>query len=178
MSPKKAAKAAEAQEEQAMQSTLSLTDLRPAKGAVKAKLRVGRGRASGAGKTSNRGHNGEGQRSGRSAKRGFEGGQMPGYRQMPKINGFRIVNSRRWLELNVGDIEQILLPEEDALTYDLLASGGLLKQKHDGVRILGKGELKRAITIEAHYVTASAREKIQAAGGTVKPAPGLAALAE
>jgi large subunit ribosomal protein L15 len=148
-------------------ATLTLNDLRPAKGAVKKKLRVGRGRASGAGKTSNRGHNGEGQRAGRSRKRGFEGGQMPGYRQMPKINGFRVVNPRHWLELNVGDLEQILLPEEDALTYELLQTGGLFKLNHDGVRILGKGELKRKINVEAHYVTPSAREKIEAAGGTI-----------
>src|SRR5690606_35026459 len=130
--------------------------------------RVGRGRASGAGKTSNRGHNGEGQRSGRSRKRGFEGGQMPGYRRMPKINGFRVINPRNWLELNVGDLEQILLPEENELTYELLLTGGLMKMNHDGVRLLGKGDLKRKLTVEAHYVTPSAREKIEAAGGTVK----------
>jgi large subunit ribosomal protein L15 len=159
------APAADASENNA---TLKLTDLRPAKGATKNKLRVGRGRASGAGKTCNRGHNGEGQRSGRSQKRGFEGGQMPGYRRMPKINGFRVINARNWLELNIGDLEQILLPEEDSLTYDLLLTGGLLKLQHDGVRILGKGELKRKLTIEAHYVTPSAREKIEAAGGTIK----------
>jgi large subunit ribosomal protein L15 len=148
-------------------STLTLTDLRPAKGSNKPKLRVGRGRASGAGKTSNRGHNGEGQRSGRSRKRGFEGGQMPGYRRMPKINGFTVINPRNWLELNVGDLEQILLPEEDELTYELLRTGGLMKLSHDGVRLLGKGELKRKITVEAHYVTPSAKEKIEAAGGSV-----------
>ncbi|HEY9686787.1 MAG TPA: 50S ribosomal protein L15 [Coleofasciculaceae cyanobacterium] len=165
-----AKKATQAAEQAAAEtsSTLSLTDLRPAKGAVKTKLRVGRGRASGAGKTSNRGHNGEGQRSGRSSKRGFEGGQMPGYRQMPKINGFRVVNPRNWLELNVGDLEQILLPEESELNYELLLTGGLLKLKHDGVRILGKGELKRKISVEAHYVTPAAREKIEAAGGSIK----------
>lgn len=150
------------------ETTLTLTDLRPAVGATKNKLRVGRGRASGAGKTCNRGHNGEGQRSGRSRKRGFEGGQMPGYRRMPKISGFQLVNPRNWLELNVGDLEQILLPEEDAVTYELLLSGGLLRLQHDGVRVLGKGELKRKLTVEAHYVTPSAREKIEAAGGTVK----------
>lgn len=159
-------KAAETPEVEA--KSLSLSDLRPAKGSVKAKLRVGRGRASGAGKTANRGHNGEGQRSGRSRKRGFEGGQMPGYRRMPKINGFQVINPRVWLELNVEDLEQILLPEENELTYDLLLTGGLMKLKHDGVRILGKGEVKRKLTVEAHYVTPSAREKIEAAGGTVR----------
>ncbi len=160
------AKQAEKPEAEAI--TLSLTDLRPAKGATKNKLRVGRGRASGAGKTSNRGHNGEGQRSGRSRKRGFEGGQMPGYRRMPKINGFRVINRRNWLEVNIGDLEQILLPEENELTYELLLTGGLMKSKHDGVRLLGNGEVKRALTVEAHYVTPSAKAKIEAVGGTVK----------
>ena len=166
MPAKKTAKAeAPAQTET---KTLTLTDLRPAKGATKTKLRVGRGRASGAGKTSNRGHNGQGQRSGYSAKRGFEGGQMPGYRRMPKINGFQQVNVRQWLELNVGDLENILQPDEAELTYDLLNEGRLLKLKHDGVRILGKGEIKRKLTVEAHYVTPSARAKIEAAGGTIR----------
>jgi large subunit ribosomal protein L15 len=164
---KQTSKAAETPETE-VSTTITLTDLRPAKGSNKAKLRVGRGRASGAGKTSNRGHNGEGQRSGRSRKRGFEGGQMPGYRRMPKINGFTVINPRKWLELNVGDLEQILLPEENELTYDLLLTGGLMKIGHDGVRLLGKGELKRQITVEAHYVTPAAREKIEAAGGVIK----------
>jgi large subunit ribosomal protein L15 len=163
-----AKQSSKAADETAEAKTIGLTDLRPAKGAVKAKLRVGRGRASGAGKTSNRGHNGEGQRSGRSRKRGFEGGQMPGYRRMPKINGFRVINARNWLELNIGDLEQILLPEENELTYELLLTGGLMKLNHDGVRLLGKGELKRKLTIEAHYVTPAAREKIEAAGGVIK----------
>ncbi|HEY9745890.1 MAG TPA: 50S ribosomal protein L15 [Oculatellaceae cyanobacterium] len=152
----------------ANETTLTLTDLRPAPGSTKNKLRVGRGRSSGAGKTCNRGHNGEGQRAGRSRKRGFEGGQMPGYRRMPKINGFELVNPRHWLEINVGDLEQILLPEENELTYELLVTGALMKQHHDGVRILGNGELTRPITVEAHYVTPSARKKIEAAGGTIK----------
>jgi large subunit ribosomal protein L15 len=163
-----AKKKAETQTVEEQQPSLKLTDLRPAKGAVKTKLRVGRGRASGAGKTANRGHNGEGQRSGQSRKRGFEGGQMPGYRRMPKINGFQLVNQREWLELNVGDLEQILLPEENEVTYELLRTGGLMKIRHDGVRVLGNGELKRAITVEAHYVTPSARQKIEAAGGQIK----------
>lgn len=168
---KKAAKSEAA--EQALPS-LSLNDLRPAPGAVKTKLRVGRGRASGAGKTSNRGHNGEGQRSGNSRKRGFEGGQMPGYRRMPKINGFELVNPRKWLELNVGDLDAVLLPEENELTYELLRTGGLLKLSHDGLRLLGNGEVKRKLTVEAHYVTPSARQKIEAAGGTVRLMDGSA----
>jgi large subunit ribosomal protein L15 len=164
--PKKSTKSEEAAAPQ--QSTLTLTMLKPAKGATKQKLRVGRGRASGAGKTSNRGHNGEGQRSGRSSKRGFEGGQMPGYRQMPKINGFTLVNPKRWLELNVRDLAEVLLPEDKELTYELLKERGFLKSTHDGVRILGQGDIQRPVVVNVHHVTASARQKIEAAGGSVQ----------
>lgn len=149
------------------QTTLTLTDLRPAKGSVKAKLRVGRGRASGAGKTSNRGHNGEGQRSGNSTKRGFEGGQMPGYRRAPKIRRFVPACRRNWLVLNIGDLESILLENETELTYDLLKDLGLLKHDEEGLRLLGNGELKRKLTIHAHHVSESARQKVEAAGGTI-----------
>lgn len=148
-------------------ATLTLTDLRPAEGATREKLRVGRGRASGAGKTANRGHNGEGQRSGRSRKRGFEGGQMPGYRRAPKIRRYTPPGQKQWLVLNVGDLDGILLPEENALTYELLIERGLLKHNHEGLRLLGNGELKRKVAVEAHHVTPSATEKIQSAGGSV-----------
>ncbi|MBY0405077.1 MAG: 50S ribosomal protein L15 [Cyanobacteria bacterium] len=148
--------------------TLNLGMLKPAKGSTKTKLRVGRGRASGAGKTANRGHNGEGQRSGQSSKRGFEGGQMPGYRQMPKINGFRLVNPYNWLEINVGDVESLLMPEETEVTYELLREWGILKIKHDGVRLLGDGDITRKVNIQAHHVTPSAKTKIEAAGGSIE----------
>lgn len=147
---------------------LTLTDLRPAKGSTKPKLRVGRGRASGAGKTCNRGHNGEGQRSGQSSKRGFEGGQMPGYRQMPKINGFQLVNPRVWLELNVGDLEKLLPADVSALTYETMREWGVLKSKYDGIRLLGGGEVNRKISVQAHHATPAARAKLEAAGGTLE----------
>jgi large subunit ribosomal protein L15 len=147
---------------------LSLSDLKPAKGATKDKLRVGRGRASGAGKTSNRGHNGEGQRSGLSKKRGFEGGQMPLYRRMPRIDGFELINRRQWLELNVKDLAGFLLPGETDLTYEKLEALGIYNpNRYDGIRLLGNGEFKGKITVQAHHVTAGAREKIEAAGGKI-----------
>jgi large subunit ribosomal protein L15 len=147
---------------------ITLSNLSPAEGSTRPRLRVGRGRASGAGKTCNRGHNGEGQRSGNSTKRGFEGGQMPGYRQMPKRNGFQLINRRKWLELNIGDVDALLTEEETALTYEMLAEWGLLRRGMDGVRILGSGEISRKVTVQAHYVTGSAREKLEAAGGKVE----------
>ena len=148
---------------------LSLADLKPNKGAVKNKLRVGRGRASGAGKTANRGHNGEGQRSGRSNKRGFEGGQMPLYRRLPHIDGFELINRRKWLELNVQDLDDLLLPGDTELTYEKLETLGVFKShRFDGIRILGSGDIKKKMTVEAHHVTPAAREKIEAAGGQIR----------
>lgn len=148
---------------------LELSDLRPAKGATRDRLRVGRGRASGAGKTANRGHNGEGQRSGRSLKRGFEGGQMPLYRRMPRIDGFELINPRKWLELNVKDLPKFMLADDDTLTYEKLELLGIYNpNRYDGIRLLGNGDISRKVIVEAHHVTASAKAKIEAAGGQVK----------
>lgn len=144
---------------------LTLEDLRPAEGSTSSSKRVGRGRASGHGKTSCRGHNGEGQRSGRSAKRGFEGGQMPSYRQLPKLKGFQIINRRNWDEINVGRLDALKLKEVSLETLKEL------KKVHpscDGLRVLGNGELKSALTVKAAYVSPSAKSKIEAAGGKVE----------
>ena len=146
---------------------LTLTDLRPAKGATRPRLRVGRGMASGAGKTSNRGHRGEGQRSGRSRKRGFEGGQMPGFRRIPKLRRYTPPGRLDWIVVNVRDLEK-LAGKADTISYDRLRELGLLKHGVGGLRVLGMGELKRKLTVEAHHVTESAREKIEKAGGSVK----------
>ena len=94
-----------------MADKIRIEDLRPAEGATKKAVRVGRGRSSGCGKTSSRGANGEGQRSGRTSKRGFEGGQMPSYRRLPKLKGFEIINQRNYAEINVGRLEALGLKE-------------------------------------------------------------------
>lgn len=148
--------------------TLSLTSLSPAPGSNKKKVRVGRGRASGCGKTSGRGHNGEGQRSGNSTKRGFEGGQMPLYRRIPKFRSFPNPRKKQWVELNVGDLDSLLTPDENELGYKQLATFGFWKDGTDGMRLLGNGEITRAIKIQAHHVTPSARAKIEAAGGSIE----------
>lgn len=144
---------------------ITLEDLKPAEGSTKKSKRFGRGRASGHGKTSCRGANGEGQRSGRSSKRGFEGGQMPSYRQMPKLKGFKIINQIKYAEMNVSAIERLSLEEIS------LAALKEIKKAHSsaqGLRIMGNGEIKRAVTVKANYVTPSAKEKIEAAGGKVE----------
>ena len=144
---------------------LTLTDIRPAKGAVKKKNRVGRGMASGSGKTANRGNNGEGQRAGRSSKRGFEGGQMPLYRRIPKFRTFPQPNQRVWLELNVGDIEKYLTKGQKALTYRDLKAAGVWPTDCDGVRLLGNGAVTKAVTVQVHYASPGAAEKLTAVGG-------------
>lgn len=146
-------------------SNITLEDLKPAEGSTSKTKRVGRGRSSGHGKTSCRGHNGEGQRSGRSSKRGFEGGQMPAYRRLPKLKGFKLINQLNYAEINVGMIEKLGLKEISLAT--LLE----VKKAHpscDGLRILGNGEISKKVTVKANYVTPSAKEKIEAAGGKVE----------
>ena len=144
---------------------LKLEDLRPAEGSTHKSKRVGRGRSSGHGKTSCRGHNGEGQRSGSSAKRGFEGGQMPAYRRLPKLKGFQVINKLNYAEINVGRIAQLELKE---VSLEVLKEMKKVHPSADGLRILGNGELKKAVTVKASYVTPSAKEKIEAAGGKVE----------
>jgi len=146
-------------------SNIKLEDLRPADGATKKSVRVGRGRSSGCGKTSSRGHNGEGQRSGNSSKRGFEGGQMPAYRRLPKLKGFQVYSKVNYAEINVGRIDALKLKE---LSLDTLKEKTTVHPSCVGLRVLGNGEIKSAVTVKAAYVTPSAKEKIEAAGGKVE----------
>lgn len=145
--------------------TIKLEDLKPAEGSTHKSKRVGRGRSSGHGKTSCRGNNGEGQRSGSSSKRGFEGGQMPGYRQMPKLKGFQIINKLNYEEINVRDIEALKLKE---VSLEILKEKRKARPNTVGLRVLGNGEIKSPVTVKAMYFTPSAKEKIEAAGGKVE----------
>ncbi len=145
-----------------MADKITLEDLRPAEGSTHKSKRVGRGRSSGHGKTSCRGHNGEGQRSGNSSKRGFEGGQMPSYRQMPKLKGFTNFAALNYAEINVKDIEKLDAKEID-LAY--LIENGKAHPSSEALRVLGNGEISKAVTIKARHFTASAKEKIEKAGG-------------
>lgn len=145
-----------------MSERITLESLRPAEGATKGTKRVGRGRASGHGKTSCRGHNGEGQRSGRSAKRGFEGGQMPAFRRLPKLKGFRNFNALNYAEINVSDLEKLGKTEIDLA---VLKEAGKAHPSTVALRVLGNGEIKSAVTIKAAHFTKSAEEKITKAGG-------------
>lgn len=141
---------------------MKLNELKPNEGATKKRKRVGRGPGSGWAKTSGRGHKGQKSRSGYSQKRGFEGGQMPLQRRVPK-RGFKNPFRKEYVVLNVSMLEDRDITEIKLEDYRKL---GLIKNLRDGVKILGEGELSKAVTVHAHKFSASAREKIEKAGGT------------
>ena len=145
---------------------MDLHNLHSAEGARHRKLRVGRGRASGKGKTSGRGHKGQMARAGARHKPLFEGGQMPLVRRLPK-RGFKNFNHKVILPVNLKDIEKAF--EEGAeVTIAALREKGLVKGRFDGIKILGDGELNKKLIVEAHAFSASAKAKIEAAGGTCR----------
>ncbi len=141
---------------------MKLNELKPNPGSTKTKKRVGRGPGSGTGKTAGRGHNGQKSRAGYSRKRGFEGGQMPLQRRVPK-RGFKNPFRKEYVVFNVSMFEEREITEITIEDYRKL---GLAKKLLDGVKILGEGELTRAITIHAHKFSKTAREKIEKAGGS------------
>lgn len=147
---------------------MQLTDLRPAQGATKAPKRVGRGHGSGWGKTATRGYNGQGQRSGESQKIGFEGGQMPLYRRMPKKKHFQVPARYQNVIVTVNVKELAKFEAGTEVTPNLLVEHGLIRDKFDIVKVLGNGELNVKLTVKAMAFSASAKEKIEAAGGTAE----------
>jgi large subunit ribosomal protein L15 len=142
---------------------MELHDLKPAKGSHRARKRVGRGPGSGLGKTAGRGQKGQKARSGGAVARGFEGGQMPLQRRIPK-RGFTSLNRVEYAVVNLRDLERV---ESSELTPETLRAAGLVGKKSLPVKILGMGEISRAFTVSVHAVSAGARAKIEAAGGTV-----------
>lgn len=145
--------------------TLSLNNIRPAKGSTHKKKRVGRGPGSGLGKTAGRGEKGQKSRSGYSRKIGFEGGQMPLHRRLPK-RGFTNIFKKRWLEVSLAALDRHFSANEE-VTPELLHERGIIKKAKHDVVVLGTGELGKPLRISAHRFTRSAREKIEKAGGTV-----------
>ena len=141
---------------------MRLHELKAVPGATRAPKRKGRGTATGQGKTAGRGMNGQNSRSGGGVRPGFEGGQMPLYRRLPK-RGFNNKWAKEYATVNVGDLNRFEANTE--VTPELLREVGLVKQVIDGVKILGDGELDRALTVKAVKFTKAAAEKINAAGG-------------
>lgn len=141
---------------------------RPASGATKSVKRVGRGQGSGHGKTATRGMNGAKSRSGNKLKAGFEGGQMPLARRLPKF-GFKSPFRVEYQILNVDALEACVtngrLPKGEVITPELLWEAGLINRSKLPVKILGNGEITTAISVRAHKISATAKQKIEAAGG-------------
>jgi large subunit ribosomal protein L15 len=145
---------------------MKLHELKPAKGSVFKKVRLGRGHGSGKGGTSARGHKGAKSRSGYSQKLGFEGGQMPLQRRVPKF-GFKNPNRVEYKAINLGDIQAIVEKTgTTAITLEFLYQNGMVAKK-DLVKILNKGTLTSAVEVTAHAFSASAVESIEKAGGKV-----------
>ena len=145
---------------------MALNNLRPPAGAKHAKKRIGRGQGSGNGKTAGRGHKGAKSRSGFKFKRGFEGGQMPLHRRVPKRgfhNPFRV-------EYEVVNLDTLGLRFEagTVITPDVLREHGLVSRATGKIKVLGRGEIAKALTVHAHKFSGKAAEKIAAAGGATE----------
>ena len=141
---------------------MRLHDLTPPQGARRAAKRKGRGLASGLGKTAGRGQKGQGARSGAKTRRGFEGGQMPLFQRLPK-RGFTNIFKQRWSVVNLAALN--CFEDGTTVTPQLLKEAGLLKSLRDPLKILGDGELKRKLVVQAHRFSNQAQAKIEAAGG-------------
>ena len=152
---------------------MRLNELRDRPGATKPKKRLGRGPGSGLGKTSGRGMKGQKSRSGVAIK-GFEGGQMPLHRRLPK-RGFNNIFSKDFNEVNVGRVQSAIdagkLDAKKTITVEALLAAGIIRRVRDGVRLLGKGELKAKIAFELTGASSGAVKIVEASGGTLKLTP-------
>ena len=143
---------------------MKLSELAPNPGSKKKRKRVGRGPGSGHGKTSCRGHKGQNSRSGGGVKPGFEGGQMPLQRRLPK-RGFTNIFQKKFTIVNLSTLNKL---EETTITPEYLLKEGVVKKIQDGIKILGNGEITKPITVKAHAFSASAKDKITKAQGSVE----------
>ncbi len=142
---------------------MKLHELSPAAGATKERKRIGRGAGSGQGKTAGKGHKGQKARAGRGMRAGFEGGQMPLQRRVPK-RGFNNIFRTEMAIVNVAAIDKAFEADE-TVTIEALIEKGLVKKVLDGVKVLGNGEITKALTIQANAFSETAKQKIEAAGG-------------
>lgn len=141
---------------------MKLHELSPAPGSTKKAFRKGRGAGSGNGKTAGKGHKGQNARSGGGVRPGFEGGQMPLHRRLPK-RGFVNIFATHYATVNVADLNAF----EDGSVVDqnAIVEAGLIKKPLDGIKVLGNGELTKKLTVNVKAFSASAKQKIEAAGG-------------
>ena len=151
-----------------LRKTMRIDDLQPQEGSQHRRRRLGRGIAAGQGASGGFGMRGQKSRSGRPTRPGFEGGQIPLYRRVPKLKHFTIVNPKHFTIVNLDQLSD--LPSGTEVTLDSLMDAGIITQNDGVLRVLGRGEVNVALTIRAHSITASAKTKIEAAGGTVEVA--------
>ena len=149
---------------------MRLNELKGAPGSKKARKRIGRGEGSGHGKTSGRGHKGAGARSGASAHATYEGGQMPLQRRLPRLKGeargrHTVARPVVYAGVNLGELEGV---PGDTIGPDELRAAGLVRKKAELIKILGDGDMGRAVTVRAHAFSKSARQTIEAGGGSVE----------
>ncbi len=141
---------------------MRLDELQPAEGSKFTRRRVGRGIGSGTGKTSGKGHKGQNARSGGGVRPGFEGGQMPLYRRLPK-RGFKNIFAKQYVSVNVEELNKF---EDGAeVTAETLKESGIISKKLDGVKLLGRGDVTKKLNVKVAKYSASAKEKIEKAGG-------------
>ena len=145
---------------------MELNQLKIPVGSRKNSKRIGRGNASGSGTTAGRGTKGQKSRSGGKMRRGFEGGQMPLYRRIPK-RGFKNINRKEYACINVAELDK-RFEAGGNVSPDLLKERRIIKIQMDGIKILGQGEITKALHVKAHRFSKSAAEKIKAAGGSVE----------
>ena len=145
---------------------MSLNNLRPPKGAKHVKRRVGRGPGSGHGKTASRGHKGAKSRSGHRFKRGFEGGQMPLHRRVPK-RGFHNPFRVEYAVVNLDTLAEVF-EAGSSVTPELLRERGLVRKAKSKIKVLGRGDITKKLTVHAHKFSGKAAEKIVAAGGAAQ----------
>ena len=141
---------------------MKLHELSPAAGSAKAAWRKGRGAGSGNGKTAGKGHKGQNARSGGGVRPGFEGGQLPLYRKLPK-RGFNNKFAKEYATVNVSALN--VFENGATVSLETLVACGIVRKEFDGLKVLGNGELTKQLNVEAKIFTASAKKKIEAAGG-------------
>lgn len=144
---------------------MKLEELKPAAGSTHRKKIIGRGIGSGTGKTSGKGHKGQKARSGGGVRPGFEGGQMPLYRRLPK-RGFNNIFAKKYVSVNIEVLDKF--NDGDEVTAETLLEKNIISKSLDGVKLLGRGEVTKKLTVKVAKLSASAKEKIEKAGGKVE----------
>ena len=143
---------------------MKLHELSPAPGSTKSAWRKGRGVGSGNGKTAGRGHKGQNARTGGGVRPGFEGGQIPRYRRLPKSGFTNSLFKKEYAIINLETLDK-LFNDGDAVSMETLLEKGVIRKELNGLKVLGRGEITKKLTVKAAIFSASAKEKIEAAGG-------------